>query len=225
MLDRMLSAGFQDIIETYEIALDIYVRVIDAVSDAGLCCQIDHYLKLILFKQSIDRRLIRDITADKSVPHGGRPGGILDQREAILLQGGIVVIIHIVKRNNGTSIQLPQESDNEIRTDETGTSGNQYCFSVQADLLFHHSFLSDAFLLASTSCLVWGSSRPGSHAHLLGNTCHNKFLLCVDRDDVKKDCLKKRYITHFYKAFDKIIDCLHDIVPFLLSPTSILFIG
>ena len=42
MLHLMMAAGFQDIVEAYEIALDIGVRIRYGITDTGLSGKIDH---------------------------------------------------------------------------------------------------------------------------------------------------------------------------------------
>ena len=67
MLHGKMTAGLQDIVKSNEIALDINVRMIDAVTHASLRRQVHHDIKLILLKQSIDRPLIRDIPLNKLI--------------------------------------------------------------------------------------------------------------------------------------------------------------
>ena len=40
VLDLVVSTGFEDVIETYKIALNVSIRIGYAVTDACLCCQV-----------------------------------------------------------------------------------------------------------------------------------------------------------------------------------------
>ncbi len=42
-----MAAGFQDVVETDEIAFDVSIRVRNGVANASLCCQIHNNLRLV----------------------------------------------------------------------------------------------------------------------------------------------------------------------------------
>ena len=60
-----MAAGFQYIIEPFQIRTDIDIRICDAVTDARLRRQIDHNLRFIDLKQNIDHRLVRDVSLNE----------------------------------------------------------------------------------------------------------------------------------------------------------------
>lgn len=47
----MITAGFQDVIETDQINLDVAVGIGDAITDSSLGGQIDNYLRMIGVEQ------------------------------------------------------------------------------------------------------------------------------------------------------------------------------
>lgn len=47
MLHGMVAASLQDVIETYEVTLDIAFRIGDTITNTCLCCKIHHYVNLI----------------------------------------------------------------------------------------------------------------------------------------------------------------------------------
>ena len=52
MLYFIVSASFKNINKADYVGIDISVRILQAVSDTGLCCKIDYYMD---FKKLIDR--------------------------------------------------------------------------------------------------------------------------------------------------------------------------
>ena len=91
----MVTASFQDIIETYQVALDIDIRIGDAISDASLSSQVDYNLWLVFGKDIEDKWLVGNISFDE-----------LERRvsqqllETLLLQADIVVVVHVVNTDN-----------------------------------------------------------------------------------------------------------------------------
>ena len=65
MLHRIMTAGFEDVVETDEIGFYISVWIGDAVSHTCLCGEIDHDLRLVLLKSSVNERLVRQIALDE----------------------------------------------------------------------------------------------------------------------------------------------------------------
>ena len=60
MLHRIMAAGFKDVIETDDIAFNVHIWVVDGITNTCLCCQVDHYIKVIFSEQLVDQRLVCD---------------------------------------------------------------------------------------------------------------------------------------------------------------------
>ena len=58
MFHWVMSASFQYIIEANHVALNIGIRIGDAIAYTCLCCQIYHHVKVVLLEQSINQRLV-----------------------------------------------------------------------------------------------------------------------------------------------------------------------
>ncbi len=56
-----MTAGFQNVVEPFQIRTDIDIRICDTIADTRLGCQIHHNLRFIDLKQNIDYRLVRNI--------------------------------------------------------------------------------------------------------------------------------------------------------------------
>ena len=61
VLHRVVSAGFQDIVEAYHIALDVGIGVLDGVTNPSLGSEVDNDIKVIRGKQLVNLALVCDI--------------------------------------------------------------------------------------------------------------------------------------------------------------------
>ena len=50
MLDGMMTAGFEDVVEPYDVALDIDIGVLDAVAYSCLGCEVDDDVEVIFLE-------------------------------------------------------------------------------------------------------------------------------------------------------------------------------
>ena len=71
MFNRIMSAGFQQVIETDNVRFDVHVRVIDAIADTRLSRKIYYDVKVISIEELIDQCLITDGTFDEHMLHQG----------------------------------------------------------------------------------------------------------------------------------------------------------
>ena len=91
----MVTAGLQDIIETYQVALDIDTGIGDAISDTCLGSQVHHNLWMILLEDFTDKLLVCYASFNKLECR------ILKQfSKTLLLQANIVVVVHVVNADN-----------------------------------------------------------------------------------------------------------------------------
>ena len=85
MLHRIMTAGFQNVIEADHIALDVSIRVGDGVTYTSLGTQIDHNIRVILLKNAVDQRLVRKVVLDKGIALE-----LLEFRKACFLDTNII---------------------------------------------------------------------------------------------------------------------------------------
>ena len=93
--------------------------------------------RFVFRKDPVHQSLVRDRAADKDMTDGGSFGSSFDQTESVFLQGGIVIVVHVVERNHGTRVHFLQQPKDKVGSDEAGAAGYQYGFSVQFYGLFH----------------------------------------------------------------------------------------
>ena len=60
-----MAAGFEDVVETDEVALDVGIGVGDAVADAGLGGEVHHNLRMIFGEDAVDEGAVGDVSADE----------------------------------------------------------------------------------------------------------------------------------------------------------------
>ena len=120
MFDWVVPAGFQDMVEPDKVAFNVDVRVIDRVTNACLRSQVDNDGRTVGFKDMIDECLIRDRTLDKQVLCFTGFSDLLDLGKAILLQGRIVVIVHVIETDNKARAYFFKKAHDKICADKSG---------------------------------------------------------------------------------------------------------
>ena len=126
VLYRMMPAGLQDVVESDHVALDIGIRVLDAIADTCLGGQVHDDVKVVLLEKVIDEGLVGEVALDELVgmPFGLR-GLLLDLAQAILLERRIIVVIEVVETNYVEWLFALQEAKDEVGTYESGRAGNE----------------------------------------------------------------------------------------------------
>ena len=135
-----VAAGFQDVVETDQVALNVDVRMINRVADAGLCGQINYDGRLVYCKYFVDKGLIGDTAFNKDVPDGRVDR--VDHAKAVLLELRVVVIVHVVEADHGAASEFAAQAHNQVCADEAGRAGYQDRFAVQIDGSFAHCISS-----------------------------------------------------------------------------------
>ena len=94
VLHRMMSASLQDVVESDHVALDIRIRILDAIADTGLSGKVHDDIEMVFLEEAIDEGLIGKVALDELV---GMPfcgvGFLLDLAQAVLLERRIVVVV------------------------------------------------------------------------------------------------------------------------------------
>ena len=113
----MVPAGFEDVVEADEVALDVGIGVDDAVADTGLCSEVDDDLGCVCREYVLYLCLVGDVAFDK-----GELSllGFLDFFQAFFLQADVVVVVEVVDADDSRFREILQQSLDEVGTDETG---------------------------------------------------------------------------------------------------------
>ena len=138
VLHRMVPARFEDIVESDNIALDVGVRVLDAVAYAGLRREVHHDVELLFGEKGVRQGLVGDGAADEAV--GGLRFFALAQNDTlragndglylpkpVLLQADVVIIIQIVQPHDPARLPLKtltKQPHHQIAPDKPGTAGH-----------------------------------------------------------------------------------------------------
>ena len=94
MLHRMMPAGLQDVVEPDHIALDVGIRVLNAIADTRLSGEVHDDVEVVFLEELVDEGLVGEVALDELVGmvRGGR-GFLLDLAQAVLLERRIVVVV------------------------------------------------------------------------------------------------------------------------------------
>ncbi len=65
MFRKMIPAGFKNIEETDDIRINIYIRMVNAVTYTCLCRKMNHNIKMILVKKRKNQFFFTDRSPDK----------------------------------------------------------------------------------------------------------------------------------------------------------------
>ena len=131
-----VAAGFEDVVETDQVALDVDVRVIDGVADAGLRRQVDDDGGLVYSEYFVDQGLVRDAASDENMPDRGVDR--VDHAKTVLLELRIIVIVHVVEADHSAAGQLAAKAHDKVGADKTGRAGDQDGSAVQIKGSFAH---------------------------------------------------------------------------------------
>jgi len=126
-----VPARLQDVVEPDHIALDVRIRVLDAIPDPGLRREVHDDIEPVLREESVDERLVGKVAFDElvGVPRGC--GGLLpDLAQAVLLERRIIVVVQVVKADDAERLLAIQEPQHKVRADEAGGAGDEEGFNM-----------------------------------------------------------------------------------------------
>src|SRR3954454_4229894 len=66
MVHARMPAGFENVYECYKVRIDIGLRILERVTNAGLGCKVNHARRRTIRKERLNRGPIRQIKAAKS---------------------------------------------------------------------------------------------------------------------------------------------------------------
>ena len=115
MLHRIMTAGFQNVIEANHVALDVGIRVGNGVANASLGTQIDHNIRMVLLKNAVDKCLIRKIALDKGVVLE-----LLKLSKTSFLDTNIIILVHVIQTDDLGIGLGSQDTLGKVGTNKTG---------------------------------------------------------------------------------------------------------
>ena len=135
MLHLMMTTRLQDIVEAYEIALDIGIRVRDGITDTGLRGKIDHYGNPVFTKNFLHCIPVRNRRVDECpVSAEG-----LDFAQALVLYVDIVIIGNAVNADDADIVNVREQALDEVTADEAGGSGHEDSLAFESYVVTYHN--------------------------------------------------------------------------------------
>ena len=131
----MMATRLQDIVEAYEIALDIGVRIRYGITDTGLRGKIDHYRNMVVTKNLLHRILVHNRRVDECpVSAEG-----LDFAQALVLYVDIVIIGDTVDTDDTDIVNVREQALDEVAAYEAGCSGHEDSLAFERYVVTNHN--------------------------------------------------------------------------------------
>ena len=120
VLDGMAAAGFEDVVEADEVALDVGVGVGDGVADAGLRGEVDDDVGVVLVEDLVDEGPVSEVALDEGPGAEG-----FDFFQAGELDVDVVVVVDGVEADDSDCREVLEEALDKVETDEAGCAGHE----------------------------------------------------------------------------------------------------
>ena len=140
-----MAAAFEHVQEARDIGVDISVRMVERVADAGLRGEMNDALGLLRGEDRLDHLLLGEVGLDEM-----ESVAALEPREARLFERDIVIGAHIVEPDD--LVAAVEQPGRRVEADEAGGAGNQ---NAHVTVLYP----SARFALASEATRAIGASR------------------------------------------------------------------
>lgn len=136
MLDLMVTASLQDIIETDKIALYVSIGIGDAVADSSLGGKVHDYGNLVFREDFLHCVFFSDGGVDKS-PVAMQS---LYFFQTLILDVDIVVISNRIDTDNLDVLDIVEKALDEIATDKAGSACHEDGFALEIYVILYHVF-------------------------------------------------------------------------------------
>lgn len=136
MLDLMVTASLQDIIETDKIALYVSIGIGDAVADSSLGGKVHDYGNLVFREDFLYCVFVSDGGMNKSpIPMQG-----FDFFQTLILDVDIIVVSNGVNTDDLDILDIVDESLDEVAADKAGSSRHKDGLSFEIYIILYHVF-------------------------------------------------------------------------------------
>lgn len=136
MLDFVVTAGLQDIVESDKVALNVRVGIGDAVADSSLSGKIHDNGNLVFREDFLHCVFVSDGGVDKS-PVTMQS---LYFFQTLILDVDIVVVGCRIDTDNLDVIDIMEESLDEVTTDKAGSARHEDGFALEIYVILYHVF-------------------------------------------------------------------------------------
>ena len=131
-----VTAGFENVVESDQVAFDIDVRVIDGVADAGLRSQIHYDRRPVCREHFVDEGLVSDAASDENVLDWRIDR--VDHAETVFFELRIVVIVHVVEIDHSAAFEFAAQAYDEVGAYKAGRACDQDGSAIKIDGSFAH---------------------------------------------------------------------------------------
>ncbi len=136
MLDFVVTAGLQDIVETDKVALDISIGIGDAVADSCLSGKVHDNGNLVFREDFLYCVFVCDGGMNKSpVAMQG-----FNFFQPLILDVDIVVVGYRIDTDNLDVLDIVEESLDEVATDKAGSARHEDGFALEIYVILYHVF-------------------------------------------------------------------------------------
>lgn len=136
MLDFVVTAGLQDIVETDKVALDISIGIGDAVADSCLSGKVHDNGNLVFREDFLHCVFVSDGGMNKSpVAMQG-----FNFFQPLILDVDIVVVGYRIDTDNLDVLDIMEESLDEVATDKAGSARHEDGFALEIYVILYHVF-------------------------------------------------------------------------------------
>lgn len=134
MLDLMVTAGLQDIIETDKVALNVSIGIGDAVADSCLSGKVHDNGNLVFCEDFLYSILVCNGGVDKCpVTMQG-----FNFFQPIIFDVDIVVVGDRIDTDNLDVLDIVEESLDEVATDKASSARHENGFVLEIYIIFYH---------------------------------------------------------------------------------------
>ena len=134
MLHRMMTTSFQDVVEAYQVTLNITIRIGDAVAHTSLSSEVDDNIYFVFYKYILNKGLVSNATFDE----GPFFRQTFDFFQSLVFETDIVIISNRIYAYNFYFIKVFQQPPYQITADEPRSTCNQNGLAIQIYIIFQH---------------------------------------------------------------------------------------
>ena len=136
MLDLVVTASLQDIIKTDKVALDISIRIGDAVADSCLSGKVHDNGNLVFREDFLYCVFVSDGGVDKSpITMQG-----FDFFQTLILDVDIIVVGNGIDTENLDVLDIVEESLDEVAADKASSARHKDGLSFEIYIIIYHVF-------------------------------------------------------------------------------------
>lgn len=136
MLDFVVTASLQDIVETDKVALNVSIGIGDAVANSCLGSKVHDNSNLVFREDFLHCVFVSDGGMNKSpIPMQG-----FDFFQTLILDVNIIVVSNGVNTNDLDVLDIVDESLDEVAADKASSTCHEDGFALEIYIIFYHVF-------------------------------------------------------------------------------------